>query len=247
MAEQKPTKVDRRKRTSPNSVDMTGRRYGRLLVLSRAETIKGLSRWLCRCDCGVERVVRGADLRNGSTRSCWCLGRENVIAACSTHRGSRTQLYNAWTCMRARCENPKNSNFRYYGGRGVRVCERWLKFENFLADMGERPKGCTLDRIDGNGDYEPGNCRWATPTEQANNMRSNRNVTVDGETFTIAQWAKRTGLNKHLISERLRSGWSPSEAVSTPPQTVPSRNARGQLVNDARIALKLLNDGVVAE
>jgi hypothetical protein len=136
----------------------------------------GESCWLCRCDCGIERVVVGYRLTSGRSGSCGCMNREIVVRATTKHghnRSStaRTHVYRAWASMLCRIRARRGENFRLYGSRGIIVCERWLKFENFLADMGEPPFGTTLDRKDNDGNYEPGNCRWATVGQQNHNRR----------------------------------------------------------------------------
>ncbi len=137
--------------------------------------------------------------------------------------GRRSATYESWAAMHARCGQPSHEAFRRYGGRGVHVCARWSGrhgFTRFLADMGERPAGKTLDRFpDKDGNYEPGNCRWATPVEQQNNVATNHRLTVNGETLTITEWARRTGLKKTTIRMRLVSGWPPDRAVNAPPMT----------------------------
>lgn len=153
--------------------NLVGERFGRLVVVERSgSTPKGGARWLCRCDCGSDATVAAGNLRGGSTRSCGCLGSELSSARAATHRMSKTPTYVSWSAMIQRCTNPKAHGAHNYSGRGIGVCERWRSFENFLSDMGERPAGATLDRFpDGDGNYEPANCRWATKTEQARNAR----------------------------------------------------------------------------
>lgn len=132
--------------------------------------------------------------------------------------------HDAWAAMKARCMNPKSHYYHRYGGRGIVICERWLNsFANFLADMGPRPEGTSLDRIDNNGNYEPGNCRWATQKEQMRNMSRNRSVTAFGETRLMCEWEEIAGLTSGSVSNRLRNGWSPERAVGPPTRRPPRR------------------------
>jgi hypothetical protein len=132
------------------------------------------------------------------------------------HGQCSTSTHNIWASMIQRCLNPKSQAYKWYGGRGIAVCERWRTFTNFVADMGSRPAGLTIDRIDTNGNYEPGNCRWATPKQQANNQRTNRLIAIGGEVRTLAEWADAAGLNHSTLHRRLRAGWSGERAITTP-------------------------------
>lgn len=169
----------------------------------------------CVCSCGRTSwvpLVRG-ELRTGSCRAC--APKHTVHGMCRRKR--RSPIHRVWTEMIQRCTNPNNAGFPGYGGRGIRVCERWHSFENFLADMGPRPSPRhSIDRVDNDGDYEPSNCRWATVREQARNNRRNRWLTFDGETRLITEWADRLGIGYMTIHYRLTHGWSVERALSTP-------------------------------
>ncbi len=192
-------------------------RYGRLTVIGDDSS----RRVLCRCDCGTVREFLRYNLRNGNTQSCGCLMRERTSQANSTHGHSRdnktTRVYEAWCHLLQRCTNPKDRAFADYGGRGITVCSRWSEsFENFLADMGEPPPNTSIDRIDNGKGYEPGNCRWATQTQQTRNARSNRLLTCYGKTQCAAAWAEQLGISPPVLYQRLHSGWSDERALMTP-------------------------------
>jgi hypothetical protein len=171
-----------------HAIDRSGHRFGRLTIISQAATKQfaggsRMSQWLCRCDCGKEKTIPWGDLRSGHTRSCGCLSIETTIKRSTKHGDAKHRAaaveYNIRTAMISRCRNPKNKSYANYGGRGIRVCARWLHgdgcrsgYECFLADMGRRPSPLlSLDRIDNDGGYEPGNCRWTTAKEQRRNQR----------------------------------------------------------------------------
>lgn len=198
--------------------DLVGQRFGRLLVKEFGGVYKNRRyHWDCICDCGnTVRVVRD-NLVNGHTQSCGCLSLELK----TKHGKSKSRDYYIYHMMIQRCYNPKDSGYKWYGGRGVTVCGRWLEsFENFYEDMGKRPKGMSLDRKDNDGNYEPSNCRWATKEEQHSNTRSNVWLNHDGERQTRTQWARDLGINQETLRYRLNQlGWSIKKALTTPVQT----------------------------
>lgn len=199
--------------------DMTGRRFGRLAVRERAANDKaGNAKWLCECDCGQQRAVYAQALRSGATQSCGCLNRERVSVTSMRHGKSHTAYYKAWHAMIRRCTDPSNHKWHRYGGRGIKVCERWKSFEAFAEDMGPRGAGMTLDRKNNDGDYEPSNCRWATQKQQGNNRGNNRRIAVGSGTRTVSEAAREAGLSLSTLRGRLRSGWTAAAAINTPVQ-----------------------------
>ena len=168
----------------PAPIDITGHRFGRLVAICRAGNKGSFTRWECLCDCGTTIVTFTNGLRSGHAKSCGCLKSELTVTRNRIHgyagRG-RTTTYHSWQAMIQRCTNPKNAAFRYYGARGVLVCDRWLKFANFLSDMGCRPEGTTIDRKNNNKGYYPGNCRWATRQQQDANKRPPRKRKSENE------------------------------------------------------------------
>lgn len=150
-------------------------KYGRLTLLKEIEPLynKKVRRFICLCDCGNEKVVMLSNLKNGSTNSCGCLNKEKVSVRSKTHGDSGSPEHRTWKLMKRRCDYPKGNRWIHYGGRGIKVCDRWLNsYENFLNDMGRKPTPKhSIDRINPDGNYEPSNCRWATAKEQSKNQR----------------------------------------------------------------------------
>lgn len=197
---------------------MAGQVYGRLTLLKQAPTRGKQRRWVCRCTCGKIKDQPEYDVITGRTTSCGCLMRERNSARMRTHGMTHTRVYQAWLHMKQRCYDPNTPKYPHYGGRGIEVCARWrFSFENFLADMGERPSPHhSLDRIDGEGHYTPENCRWATYREQWYTRRDRLMVEHDGRQQLLAEWAREYHIQVGTVRARLRYGWSMERALSTP-------------------------------
>jgi hypothetical protein len=203
-----------------NFLDLAGLVFGRLTVIGLAneKTRHDRVQWTCKCSCGAAKVVSGNQLQRGITRSCGCLRKEITSAKFRTHGHSGSPTYLSYTAAKSRCENINNQHFADYGGRGIRF--RFASFEQFLAELGERPSGTSLERIDNDGHYEPGNVRWATHQQQSNNKRTNRRITASGRTRTVAWWSRETGLSDQVIRGRLDLGWLPERALTCAPRVV---------------------------
>jgi len=199
-------------------VDRTGMRYGNLVVLRRDDTSFPASNgkrvsWVCKCDCGNEVSRNGHELGSGDTKSCGCQRRALIGGLRRSHGMTRTPTYRSWQAMKDRCSKPKNDRFAAYGGRGIAVCENWTKsFDAFFADMGERPSGMTLDRIDANKNYTPDNCRWASVATQANNKSTN--VTWNGESVSIKSLASKIGVPRTSLNKLIKRGMAVEDAVA---------------------------------
>ena len=197
----------------------TPERFGLLTVIGRASGPRSGYR-LCRCDCGTEKPVRIDHLRSGRTISCGCEHSRRSSArtpklhkANTTHGLSRSRIYDTWSNMKSRCQNPNNVAYKYYGGRGIAVCERWQRFENFIADMGFPDDDQEIDRIDNDGNYEPGNCRWATRRQQQNHRRVNKYIEYRGHTRTVSEWARIMNIHRNTLDKRLATGVPIPEAL----------------------------------
>lgn len=204
-------------------IDLTGKRFGRLTVIKRAENDnRRKSMWICQCDCGKTLTVRGDHLKSGwHTQSCGCMGLENRIKAWETHGDTYKRLYRIWKLMKSRCEGDRKESraTRDYRDRGIRVCPEWHDYESFRdwALKNGYEDGLTIDRIDVNGNYEPSNCRWADAKTQANNTRRNINITYNGKTMTLKQWSFELKIKYRTLSHRiLKLGWSVEAAFTTP-------------------------------
>lgn len=186
-----------------------------------------------RCDCGTTRSVSVETLKNGQSKSCGCLHKEiqavRIKAYATKHALTRTGAWNSWAAMKARCTNPKNKDFKHYGGRGIKVCERWSSFANFFADMGERPDGKTIDRKDVNGDYTPSNCKWSTQSEQTLNRRGITSYEINGESLTLRQWSERISVKISTLKGRLKRKW-PLDKVLSPLKPNTTHTIRGDVV-----------------
>ena len=200
-------------------VNTIGSSFGRWTVIARVQNgTDRHSRFLCRCECGIEHIVLMTQLTSGRSQSCGCLKRDVTIARSTKHghspEGSPSSTYRTWAAMITRCTNPKQAQYPDYGGRGITVVTRWMVFKNFLSDMGERPDGLSLDRINNDLGYSPDNCRWATRKVQMRNKRSNHMLTHDGETLSIAEWSERTGIPYDTLKNRVKSGWSTPDCLT---------------------------------
>lgn len=211
--------------------DLTGQTFGRLTVI-RFDAFRYVGKqipgkrpnrktyWLCRCHCGVEKSIEMCALVRGVTRSCGCYNRDRLKDPRPyrrIHGMCGSAEYHVWSTMIFRCTNPNAANFERYGGRGITICERWRKFANFYADMGSRPTGYQLDRINNDGPYSPENCRWVTPEINGINKRDTVWLTWNGKTLSVPEWSKQTGLSQSLIHKRRRRGW-PVEQIFTLPK-----------------------------
>lgn len=203
--------------------DLVGQRFGRLVVLRFAEYRYSTSAyWQCLCDCGTSKIIAQSSLRRGATISCGCFAQAmprpgRSILHGHSQGGKVTRAYGVWQSMIQRCINQNHKSYMSYGGRGILVCKRWRdSFAAFLEDMGEPPKGMTIERKDNDGHYELNNCRWVTPLAQANNRRKNVLLTHNGITHTLAEWTRILGFPEDLVGRRLKKGWSVEDAMFRP-------------------------------
>lgn len=196
-------------------LDLRWRRFGRLVAIAQAgRDPRGGVLWLCFCDCGNSSVCLAANLRKGNSTSCGCKTREGKHL--HARGGVGTPTYQTWLHMRQRCLNTGDDAFENYGGRGVTICPEWSDFSVFLCDMGPRPEGKTIDRIDNSAGYSKDNCRWASSKQQLRNKRNNHLVFWANREMTLAEAIEGSGLTHQVVTSRLRLGWSLDAAINTP-------------------------------
>jgi hypothetical protein len=199
------------------ALDLSGQRFGSWTAVERAPASPRYNEavWVCVCDCGTRREISAGSLKSGNSRSCGCVSVNSLGERSRTHGMAGTPEHACWKALRTRCYNEAFPAHKHYGGRGIIVCERWLKsFEAFFADMGPRPSANhSIERIDNNGPYEPGNCRWATKMEQVHNRRVSRWIVFRGERRVVADWARRLNISAQTIYHRLARGISDPEQV----------------------------------
>jgi hypothetical protein len=207
-------------------LNLEGKRFGRLVVQTRAESKNGKTAWRCLCDCGQTKVITGSQLRTGRTRSCGCLALEVLKRPRKhgqSHRGRHTRAYRIWRSLFKRCYSPGFRYYYRYGGRGIEVDPRWFNFLNFYADMGDCPEDKTLERVNNNRNYWKGNCVWATQKQQARNTSSNKTIYFQGQYKCIAEWAEIYNKDASLVYQRIvRLGWAPERALTAPVRPIRS-------------------------
>lgn len=200
-------------------IDLTGKRFGMLTVLSYSHTKNNSTYWLCRCDCGNTKTVLAGNLVGSRTKSCGCQQRKMAAEHNKSHGESKTRLYRIWKNMRNRCYNPKVRSYKDYGARGVRVCEEWKRYEAFRdwAISSGYDDTLTIERIDSSGMYEPSNCKWIPKPDQGKNTSRIRYIEHNGKRMSLADWSKELGGGPNLVTTRLQRGWPEQDAVSIPP------------------------------
>ena len=202
------------------AIDLVGKRYGRLVVVEKAESLNGHTRWKCKCDCGNECIVHGTSLKTGNTRSCGCYKTENARKLYSTVRQNDKRLYAVWNGIKQRCLNKNSTSYHNYGGRGIKIDSDWANhyeaFYKWAISAGYK-EGMEIDRIDNDGDYCPSNCRFVNKEEQANNKRNVKLYTIDGSSKSLSQWCKEYGHEYYLVRQRvIKLGWPIEDALTAP-------------------------------
>ncbi len=214
-------------KTAPNFKDLTGKRFGRLTVIKRADDYISPSgnhstQWFCQCDCGNACIIAASSLIHGITSSCGCKSIETTKELCTTHGMTGTRIYNLYYSMRGRCYNPDSISYKKYGAKGITVCDEWMGEDGFInfynwSMANGYQEHLTIDRIDGTKGYSPDNCRWATYKEQANNTKATVFLTYKGETKPASEWSEITGISQSAITGRKRKGWTDEECLTIKP------------------------------
>ena len=209
--------------------DITGQRFGKYTVISRVENNKhDMAMWLCQCDCGTQKIVMGSSLRRGLILSCGCYHKEKVSQLQTTHGQSKTRLFHLWQSIKARCNNPNNKHYSYYGGRGISLCPEWESDFSRFAEWAHNngyDDTLTIDRIDPDKGYEPSNCKWSTRQEQQSHLRNCRIFEINGVSHPLNTWCKIYNMPHETVRKRLEKGWDIEKALSTPSDKRYSHNA----------------------
>lgn len=198
--------------------DLSGLHFGKLTILYETDSDNHRTYWLCKCECGKQKIIWASNLVNGHTKSCGCLKNIGWNKKHGHALNGKSKTYNSWASMIQRCTNKNNAEYKHYGARGILVCSRWLNsFEDFLQDMGKHPgHNLSLGRINNEGNYEPGNVEWQTNHQQSRNKRSNVYLNLNGKALCISDWSKETGIGKTNIRQRLIRGWDVEKTLTTP-------------------------------
>ena len=211
--------------------DLVGKRFGRLLVIAQGESLNGHTRWLCKCDCGRERLVHGSSLKSGNTTSCGCYKTENAKRLYSGVRQNDKRLYAVWNGIKQRCLNKNNRSYKNYGGRGISIDDGWAKNYGAFYEWAMRSgyhDGMEIDRIDNDGDYCESNCRFVSKELQANNKRNVKLYEINGVSKSLAQWCREYDQDYYLVRQRVyKLGWSITEALTTPKNSKPFEKEGG--------------------
>ncbi len=212
-------------------IDLTGQKFDKLLVVDFAGIIKQKAFWLCKCDCGKIATLQSWPLRKGKVKSCGCLKIEVRKTHGHANRTGKSITYTSWDAMVQRCTNSKNGAYKDYGGRGITICKRWHTFENFLADMGERPsRELSIERIENNKGYYSENCKWGAKKIQQNNTRRNHYLVYRTQKMTISQWADELNISVNTIYTRINTlGWDVERTLSTPVRKINQDNLRHEI------------------
>lgn len=200
-------------------LDLTNKKFNRLTALERVSNQGQKVMWKCKCDCGNIAYVSASNLTCNRTKSCGCLKDEKLIQRSTTHNQRHTKLYEVWKSIKQRCFNPNNISYKNYGARGITICDDWKNnFQSFFnwSMQNGYTTNLSIDRIDNNGNYCPENCRWTDRHTQSNNTRSNRYITYNNQTKTLADWVKTTNLSYGCVFSRIQKGWSIDKALNTP-------------------------------